>query len=316
MYIHDSAIAPQYGAVSTHGRGVAWALVGVLGFSLTVPSTRVASEAGLAPLFIGSARAVLAASLAVVLLIATRQRLPQGSQWVALFVVGVGIVVGFPLLTSYGLQTATASRGAVVVALLPAATAMTTVLMTKERVERRFWVWTTIGAVSVIGFSVVQGGKLQTIRGSDMLLVGAVVAAAVGYARGAILSRELGAWQTVSWALVITSPVMLLLAATSVVVDGAPETTASGWLAFGYLGIVSMFVAFFAWYRGLAIGPVLSVSQTQLIQPVLSIGWAALLLDETVGIATTLAGLAVVASAGMAVRVRSRGTPTNTSAQP
>ena len=131
----------------------------------------------------------------------------------------------------------------------------------------------------------------------------AVAAAAVGYAEGGLLARELGAWQTIAWALVLASPLMISLTAVSVA-GQPPQAVPAQWAAFAYLAVVSMFLGFFAWYRGLAIGPMAQVSQIQLLQPILSICWAALLLGEVLTWATVIGGLAVVACAGAAVRVR------------
>jgi drug/metabolite transporter (DMT)-like permease len=282
--------------------GLWWGLLGVAAFSFTVPFTRVA-VGGLSPLFIGSGRAVVAAVLAAGALAATRPRMPRGRQWARLAVVGAGVVVGFPLLTSYALTTAPASHGAVVIALLPAATATMAVLRGHERPPVSFWVIAAVGALAAIGFASAQWGGLGQLRWSDLLLFGAVVAAAIGYAEGGLLARELGAWQTVSWALVLCAPLMVLLAGVSVA-RHAPTADAAQWAAFGYLGVVSMFLGFFAWYRGLAIGPMAQVSQVQLAQPVLSISWAALLLGEALTWTTVVGGLVVIACAGAAVRAR------------
>lgn len=187
-------------------------------------------------------------------------------------VVAAGVVIGFPLLTTYALTTATASHGAVVIALLPAATAVAAAPRTGERPARSFW-------------------------------LAAVVLAAIGYAEGGLLSRELGSWQTISWALVLASPLMILLTAIAVT-QQPPTGTFVEWGAFAYLGIVSMFLGFFAWYRGLAIGPIATVSQVQLVQPVITIAWAAILLGERIDAVTIVGGLAVIGCAGLAVRVR------------
>ncbi len=279
----------------------------MVAFSLTVPMTRVALG-GLSPLFIGSARAVVAAGLAVVCLGLARRQVPRGRQWARLVVVGAGVVVGFPLLTSYALTTAPASHGAVVIAMLPAATAVTTVVRTGERPRPAFWVAAAAGAVAALVFASFQGDGFGGLHRADLLLVGAVLAAAVGYAEGGLLSRELGAWQTVSWALVVCAPLMLALLLVAVRA-GAPDATTAQWAAFGYLGVVSMFLGFLAWYRGLAIGPMSSVSQVQLAQPVLTIAWAGLLLGEPITAVTVLGGLVVVTCAASAVRVRLVGAP-------
>nr|AIA15382.1 EamA-like transporter family [uncultured bacterium] len=285
--------------------GLLWGLLGVLAFSFTVPFTRVAvADGGLPPLFVGTGRAVIAAALAGIALVATRQALPRGRQWLRICVVALGVVIGFPVLTSFALTASSASHGAVVIALLPAATAVAAVWRVGERPRPVFWGAVAVGAVCAVTFAVVQGGDVGSLHLSDLLLFGAVLAAAVGYAEGGLLSRELGAWQTISWALVVASPVMLALTAFSAR-DGIGGT-AAGWWAFAYLGVVSMFLGFFAWYRGLAIGPMVTVSQVQLVQPVFGITWAALLLGERIGWSTVLGALAVIASAALAVRTRFR----------
>lgn len=273
-------------------------------FSLTVPLTRVA-VAGLSPLFIGAGRAAVAATLAAVVLAVTRQARPTPQQWRRLAVVAGGIVIGFPFLTSFALTTVPAAHGAVVIALLPAATAVVAVLRGGERVSTAFWWAAGAGAVVAVGFAWVQGGAGGGLHWADLLLLGAVVAAAIGYAEGGLLARELGAWQTVSWALIVAAPITVALAVISVV-HQPTSVTPTQWAAFGYLAVISMYLGFFAWYRGLAIGPMTTVSQVQLVQPVLSIGWAVLLLGEPLGWPTVIGGAAVVLAAGTAVRVRLR----------
>jgi drug/metabolite transporter (DMT)-like permease len=282
--------------------GLWWGLLGVASFSLTVPFTRVA-VGGLSPLLIGAGRAVVAALLAGVALALTRQRLPSGTQWARLAVVAAGIVAGFPLLTSYALTTVPASHGAVVIALLPVATAVVAVLRTRERLPTAFWVMAVVGAVAALLFASLQSGGFGQLHLADLLLFGAVVAAAVGYAEGGLLARELGSWQTVSWALVLSAPLMITLAGVSIA-QQPPSATPAQWAAFGYLAVVSMYLGFFAWYRGLSIGPMAQVSQVQLVQPVLTIIWAALLLGEEITWPTVLGGVAVIACAAVAVRIR------------
>lgn len=290
---HESARPPS---------GLGWGLLGVVAFSFTVPFTRVAAHDGLSPLFIGSGRAVVAATLAAIALAVTRQSMPSGGQWLRLAVVASGVVVGFPLLTSYALTQSPASHGAVVIGLLPAATAVMAV-RGKERVPVSFWLSAVLGAAAVVAFAALQNGGLGSLHWADLLLFGAVLAAAVGYAEGGLLARELGSWQTVSWALLLAAPLMLVLT-TVAVVQEPPQGTAVQWLAFTYLSVVSMYLGFFAWYRGLAIGPMTTVSQVQLVQPVLSITWATLLLGEHLTWTTAVGGLVVVLCARTAVRTR------------
>jgi drug/metabolite transporter (DMT)-like permease len=284
-----------------------WGLLGVAAFSFTLPFTRVAVGAGaMSPLFVGSARAVIAAVLAVGALALTRQPRPRGSQWGRLAVVAGGAVVGFPLLTAYSLTTVPASHGAVVTALLPTATAAMAVIRGRERPPTSFWVVAAVGSVAAGVFAALRGGGLAGLRSSDALLFAAVVVCAIGYAEGGLLSRELGSWQTISWALVVSSPLMVVLTAISITAH-PPTGAVIQWGALAYLGVVSMFFGFVAWYRGLAVGPIAQVSQVQLAQPVLSICWAAVLLREELTWPTVLGGMAVVACALLAVRAKNRG---------
>ncbi|GAB2549044.1 DMT family transporter [Leucobacter ruminantium] len=307
MTDNDTATLDSSKPLLTSRAGIGWGLLGVTAFSFTMPFTRIAVEHGnMSPLFVGSGRAVIAALLAAAALLVTRQPLPRGRQWAQLAVVAGGVVAGFPLLTSFALITAPASHGAVVVALLPAATAVAAVLRTGERPARLFWFAAALGAIAAIGFAAVQGGGLAGLHGSDALLFAAVIVCAIGYAEGGLLSRSLGSWQTISWALVLASPLMILLTGVAIA-QHPPTATPVEWGAFAYLAAVSMFLGFFAWYRGLAIGPMAQVSQVQLTQPVMTILWAGLLLGERIGWPTILGGVAVVGCALLAVRARNSG---------
>ncbi len=255
------------------------------------------------PVFVGAGRAVIAAILAALALLITKQQRPSARQWQRLAVIAFGVVAGFPLLTSFALKTVPASHGAVVIAILPAATAVASVIRTKERTRFSFWCAAILGSLVAVAFAVISGGGFSGIHLSDLLLVIAVVVCGIGYAEGGLLARELGAWQTISWALVLAFPLMLLLTLISIG-HQLPSGTPAAWGSFVYLGVVSMFLGFVAWYRGLAIGPMAQVSQVQLVQPVLSIGWAALILGEDIGWSTIVGGLAVIICALLAIRSR------------
>lgn len=304
MTVQSSVIPARQTALSGRA-GLWWGLLGVTAFSFTLPFTRVA-VGGLSPLFIGAGRAVVAAALAALVLAATRQHPPTRVQWARLAIVAAGVVAGFPLLTSFAMTETPASHGAVVIGLLPATTAAVVVVRTRERPRPSFWVFAGLGALAAVVFASMQGGGIGDLRPADVLLFGAVLAAAIGYAEGGLLARELGAWQTVSWALVLAAPVMTALTIAAAV-DQPPKATPTEWAAFAYLAAVSMFLGFFAWYRGLAIGPMAQVSQIQLIQPVMSIAWAALILHEPLGWPIVVGGVAVIACAALAVRVRATG---------
>ena len=178
MKANSSATAHKVPVLSSSHRGLVWGLVGILAFSFTVPFTRVAVGA-LSPLFVGSGRAVIAAVLAAAALVLLRQRLPRGIQWVRLAVVAGGVVVGFPLLTSFALTAVPASHGAAVIALLPAATAVMAVVRGKERPPLSFWIMAVVGAVAAIVFASLQGGGFAQLSLADLLLFGAVVVCAI-----------------------------------------------------------------------------------------------------------------------------------------
>lgn len=304
MKLHSTATQLKHQPLLTSRAGLLWGLLGVSAFSLTVPFTRIAvAQGGMDPIFVGAGRAVIAAILAALALLITKQQRPTARQWQRLAVVALGVVAGFPLLTSFALTTVPASHGAVVIAILPAATAVASVIRTKERTPFSFWCAAILGSLVAVAFAVFNGGGFSGIHLSDLLLVIAVVVCGIGYAEGGLLARELGAWQTISWALVLAFPLMLLLTLISVGHE-LPSGTPAAWGSFVYLGVVSMFLGFVAWYRGLAIGPMAQVSQVQLIQPVLSIGWAALILGEDIGWSNVVGGLAVIICALLAIRSR------------
>ncbi|WP_235531000.1 MULTISPECIES: DMT family transporter [unclassified Nocardioides] len=293
--------------LSASPAGLGWGFLGVLAFSFTLPLTRLALE-DLSPLFIGAGRAVIAALLAATALAVTRQALPRGRQWLRLLVVAGGVVAGFPLLTSYALTEVPAAHGAVVIALLPAATAVLAVLRTGERPVPAFWIFSAFGAVAAVAFAIAQGGGVSHVQRADVLLFIAVFLCAAGYAEGALLTKELGPWQTISWALVVALPAMAVLTAISVV-QQSPSGSVGVWACFAYVSTISMYLGFFAWYHGLAIGPMAQVSQVQLVQPVLTIAWAGLLLAEEITWLTFVGGLAVILFARGATSSRGRRAP-------
>ncbi len=282
--------------------------LGVVGFSVSLPATR-AAVAVLDPWFVAFGRAAVAALPAAVYLAVTRSPRPEIAQLRSLLVVVAGVVVGFPLLTSLALQVQSASHAAVVIAVLPAATAVFAVVRGRERPRPAFWVAAGAGVVAVLAFVLTTAGRsVDPVGAGDVLLLAAVVLCAAGYAEGALLSRTIGGPRTISWALVLAVPltgaVTLAVAVGPGVVHvpGVPDRAA--WIGFAYVSLVSMFLAFFAWYAGLARGGIARVGQLQLAQPVLSLAWAALLLGEPVGAATLAAALGVVACVVATQRAR------------
>ena len=269
--------------------GFMFGAIGILGFSVTLPATRIA-VAELDPTFVGLGRALVAAVLAAILLVLTRQSWPARAQLLSLCLVAVGVVVGFPLLSAWALRSVPASHGAVMLGLLPLATAVAGVVRAGERPSRTFWLFSVAGSLVVITFALVTGGG--SLAAADIALIGAVIAAALGYAEGGRLARTMGGWQVICWALVIAAPVLVLPVVLSVATHGL-NASPQAWLGFAYVSVVSMFLAFFAWYRGLAIGGVARVGQIQLLQPFFTFLASALLLHETITTPTLIVALLV-----------------------
>ena len=273
-------------------RGLLLGLVGVLAFSGTLPATR-AAVAHLDPVFVGLGRAVVAAVLAAAVLLATRSPWPPPTAWRPLVVVAAGVVVGWPVLSAYAMRHVPAAHGAVVAGLLPLATALAGAWLAHERPTRRFWACAVFGSAVVVAFALWEGGGAPQL--ADLLLVAAVAAAAVGYAEGAKLARTMGGWQVICWVLVLSAPFLILptLVAAQWRIPDAPWPA---WAGFAYVAAISMFLGFFAWYRGLALGGIAVVGQTQLLQPFFTIFGSAWLLSERVDPATLVAAALVVAA--------------------
>ncbi|MDQ2683962.1 MAG: DMT family transporter [Chloroflexota bacterium] len=275
-------------------------MIGVLAFSLSLPATREAVPA-FGPIMLSLGRAEIAAVLAAIVLLVRREPFPGRRHLRSLFLIGAGVVVGFPVLTSYALKHVPSAHGAVVIALLPAATAVFGVLLARERPPRAFWGAVVVGMIAVLAFAVIQGaGRPQW---EDALLLGAVVAAAIGYAEGGRLSREIGGWRVISWALIVSAPFLLPF-----VIADLPgrdwDAGFSEWLGLAYVSGVSMYAGFLAWYRGLALGGIARVGQIQLAQPVLTLFWSWLLLGESIGWEEIVAGLVIVGSVALTRRYR------------
>ncbi|WP_375789513.1 DMT family transporter [Bradyrhizobium sp. Pha-3] len=265
-------------------------LLGVIIFSGSLPATRVA-VAGFSPLFLTSARAAIAALLGAALLAVLRQPWPQRRDLVSLTIVALGVVIGFPLLTALALQHITSAHSIVFIGLLPLSTAVFGVLRGGERPKPLFWLFSCIGSATVGGFALSGDGSASLT--GDLLMVAAIIVCGLGYAEGAALSRRLGGWQVISWALVLSAPVVLLMTIMTLPPSwrgiGAPA-----WLGLAYVSIFSMLVGFVFWYRGLALGGIASVGQLQLLQPFFGLALAGLLLHEPVAWSMIAATMLVV----------------------
>lgn len=253
-------------------------LLGVIIFSGSLPATRVA-VGGFSPLFLTSARAVIAALLGAMLLLALRQVRPSRGDILPLAIVALGVAIGFPLLTALALQHITSAHSIVFIGLLPLSTAGFAVLCGGERPSPAFWLFSVLGSLSVAGFALF-GNTAASLTG-DLLMLAAILLCGLGYAQGAILSRRLGGWQVISWALLLSLPMMAIVALSTVPSEWSAIRPAE-WLGLAYVSVFSMLIGFVFWYRGLARGGTAGVGQLQLLQPFFGLTLAGLLLGETI----------------------------------
>lgn len=264
--------------------------LGMVIFSGSLPATRVA-VADLSPLFLTSARAVIAAGLAAILLFCLGQKRPVRADLASLVVIAGGVVVGFPLLTALALQTITSAHSVVFVGLLPLSTAIFGVLRGGERPKPLFWLFSCLGSAVVAGFALATG-SMGTLTG-DLMMLAAITVCGLGYAEGARLSRRLGGWQVICWALILAAAPMLAIALSSLPADWS-AVGAGAWGGLAYVSVFSMLVGFVFWYRGLALGGIAAVGQLQLLQPFLSLLLAGFLLHEPVSPVMIVVTLGVV----------------------
>ncbi|MGU9811360.1 DMT family transporter [Pseudomonas sp. LF052] len=264
--------------------------IGVLIFSGSLPATRLAVMA-FNPVFLTMIRATLAAALGLCLLRLFKEKRPSRAQWLPLAIVALGVVIGFPLLTALALQYVTSAHSIVFIGLLPLATAVFGVLRGGERPRPVFWLFSILGSLLVMGYAVAQG--LSAAPVGDVLMLLAVLACGLGYAEGAKLSRTLGGWQVICWALVVSLPVVAPL---SLILAPATFSGISlpAWLSLGYVALFSMLIGFVFWYRGLAQGGIAAVGQLQLLQPFFGLALAAGLLHEQVSLGMVLVTVAVI----------------------
>jgi drug/metabolite transporter (DMT)-like permease len=281
-------------------KGFAYGFLGVLTFSLTLPATRIAVS-GFDPVFVGLGRAIVAAGLSLILLAATRQAIPPLRFIPKFCIVVVGVVIGFPLLSAIAMRDAPASYGAVITGLLPLSTALCGVWRAGERPSVQFWIFAGLGSSLVVGFALLSGSG--SIRLADLALLGAVGAAGLGYAEGAVLSRTFGSWQVICWSLVLSAPLLF-----PIVLQHAPSDfsliSSGAVMGFLYVSIFSMLLGFFVWYQGLALGGVARVGQVQLLQPFLTILASAIFLGEHLTIVTLVFATGVIACVALGKRTQ------------
>lgn len=270
----------QNPATEKPASGVINGLIGVVIFSGSLPATRIA-VLEFDPVFLTVARAAIAGVLALCLLLLFKERRPARRQILSLIIVAMGVVIGFPLLTALALQYVTSAHSIVFVGLLPLATAAFGVLRGGERPRAVFWFFSVLGSLLVVGFAVSQGPTASPT--GDILMLLAILACGLGYAEGAKISKALGGWQVICWALVLSLPVVMPLTAWLAPVSFSRISTPA-WLSLAYVSLFSMLIGFVFWYRGLVQGGIAAVGQLQLLQPFFGLALAAALLHEQVSL--------------------------------
>ncbi len=274
-------------------KGMLLGFIGVLMFSLTLPFTRIA-VAELSPYFVTFGRSSLGGICALLLFAFTKPKLPTKNQLIRLSVMALGVVYGFPLFVSLAMKTLPSAHGGIVLGVLPLATAVVGALRFNERPSLAFWITAVMGSLLVITYASLNGsGGLSS---EDWLLFVAIASASIGYSEGGKLSEEMSSVEVISWALVLTLPINIFL--TYQYLDFViSEVTTSAVIALIYVGLISMYIGFIFWYKGIALGGVARVGQVQLLQPFLTLVGAYFLLDEQItamNIGFALCVLAVV----------------------
>ncbi|MER5737601.1 MULTISPECIES: DMT family transporter [unclassified Streptomyces] len=293
---------PGTAATASPGaRGTLLALLGVVSFSLTFPSTVWGLES-FGPWSLVAVRSTLAALIAGAFLLGGRVPLPERRHLAGLAVVAGGVVVGFPLLTTLALRTSTTSHAAVVVGLLPLTTAAFAAVRTGRRPSRAFWGAAVAGAAVVLAFTVQQSGG--TLSAGDLYLFGALLVCAAGYTEGGRLARLMPGWQVIGWALVFCLPLMAPASAVALALEPV-HLTAHGVVGLVWVAAGSTFFGLYVWYRGMAAIGIPRASQLQLAQPLLTLFWSVFLLGESLPLAAPVAAVGVLVCIAVTQRVKS-----------
>jgi drug/metabolite transporter (DMT)-like permease len=267
--------------------------VGVMCFSGTFASTRLALSA-FDPFVVALVRGAGAGAAAVFYLLISRSSVPSKPQFLRLGGAALGIVIGFPCLFSFALLMVPATHASVVGAILPLLTAFFGVVIGRERASRGFWISAVIGTLLTTLFCLYRSG-LSAIQGADILLLLAFVACSYGYAEGGILSKELGGWQVICWALALAFPIELVAFLGYAWTHGLwirpPSVEACAGLF--YVTAISQYIGFYFYYKGLALGGVAKMSQMQLFLPFCAIAVSHFVLGEVIDAATIVGAILI-----------------------
>lgn len=284
--------------------GLAWALLGVVLFSFSVPLTKVAVE-GFDPFLTATGRAAIAGALAVVLVTWRHVPLPPREHLRPLLLTMLGAVFGWPILLALALERTTSAHAAVIAAFMPLTTALIAVLRTRERVSWQFWVAAGAGTAALLVFALSRGGAEGGDLVADLLVACAVILSSWCYVEGASVTKAMPGWQVISWVVVFALPITVPASAAIWWATHADhDPTAGAWTSLVLLGVSSMYLGFFAWYRGLSLAGIARGGQVQQLQALLTLVWSALLLREHVTRVMVLAAVAVIVCVVWAQRAR------------
>ena len=266
--------------------------IGILIFSLTLPVTKIA-VLSFNPYFIVFGRAALAGMVALMYLLYKKEIMPSMADFGKFVVIALGVIFGFPIFTTIAMTEGASSHGAVVLGMMPLATAVIGVIRFKERPSLGFWLLSLLGAALVVVYALLKSSGSFTYI--DGLLVLGGLSAAIGYVEGGELSRKINPRSVISWALVISLPVNIVMSYATFNTQYI-HADPIAWTSFIYLSLFSMFIGFFFWYEGLAIGGIARVSQVQLIQPFCTLMAASVLLGDSLTIINLVFAFLVVST--------------------
>ncbi|PEJ08130.1 DMT family transporter [Bacillus wiedmannii] len=271
-------------------KGMLLGCIGVICFSLTLPATRTA-----VPYFgeaiVGLGRVVIAAIIVGIIFIKNQEKIPNKDQMKSLWIVAIGAVLAFPLLSTYAMKSLPVSHGAIEVALLPLATAGFATWRGGEQLSKRYWIASIISTITVLLYAVYLGlGQLQL---GDIALIAAVLILGLSYAEGGKLSKDFGSWKVIAWANLIGAPFFIIPVGLSISSDML-QAPIEAWISLFYLAIISQFLAYIAWYGGMSLGGIAKVGQLQYLQPFLMIIFSVLFLGESITWLTIVLAFIVV----------------------
>jgi drug/metabolite transporter (DMT)-like permease len=278
----------------TQRHGFLYAFLGVLLFSASLPFTKLALKS-FDPLLTAFARPLIACTLAVPFMLYRKVPMLPRDLWRPMFFTTLGAVFGWPILIALALDRSTSEHVAVIAAIMPLTTAIIATLKYRRRASNQFWIASILGTTLLVLFALSRGGAKGENGIADLLTCGAVLASSYCYVEGAGLTSRLPGWQVISWIVVVGAPVSLIGATiTYAHTRHAYHFHVSALIGLLAIGYSSMYLGFFAWYRGLKDLGVTHGSQVQQFQAIMTLGWSALFLHEHISFQTLLAAVGIV----------------------